>query len=1232
MLRKKWISLLVAISMVAAMFPSTVFADTVEATEPVEPQTSVTETAQDKKDPVEGGEQPEVVDNENTATGEGDKGAGQSGEDKSVAEGTEEATGETETTADETEEKAEEDGETASEEAGPGEETAVVPPLTTPEVTETPVADNGIATMAETDNVEMNGQQYATVMDAIAAVENNGTATINLLEDSYEDKSVKIDGNKTITINMNGHAIHVTRGAGSTGTETSGMQFINGSTVTIQNGTLTSDVELAGWFIKNYCDLTLNDVTINSEKFAAGGINHCGATLTLKDCMMGPGKDGAYAVQMGNYHTGDTIAIIDGGTYSGIANETGYWNSNGAGVRNAVKTTIRNATVEKVGTVSYDPFYDNSVMTVELGCTVNSVEGYAAQINKDGAVNYYASITAAYEAAKTGDTITLCQSDSNVELDSKLVLDKEGVTLDLNGNTVTASENFVDNSGSTPSDHPHLVEVTANNVTIKNGTLATTDKNEHTVHVYRANDVRLEDLTIDNSNSKQDYYGYPLVVNGAQVTLAGDMKFVPKNDFGMNIDGNGQTAALTFAEGAKVDFGGKSGIKADNDKSTDSITFENGVEIANYQELVTGEKKATLKIDGIENTNIDTSKLGYAASVNGTYYNTFAEAYWKIGENDTVTLYDDVTLDSMLTINKTGVTFDLNGHTISPSGAFKKKTDNNQNHLIDITADDVTFGNGTLEVGVNNNHTLNVWNAKGVKIHDVTLDNTQTYGGAPLIVGASDVTLEGNVKLITGENSWYGMNVDSRKVGNTNTGASLTLDSANVAVTGPKTAGIYVENSAGDGIALNFKGAPTITGEAEGFVPVQYAVDKNTGKQNANATLNFETNNDFDISDCGFGATVTVDNNIVGFNSFEDAFAYVNGNPGAANSTIKLYKDVQLDSTLVINTEGLTLDLNGHTISGLPGFSTTNGSRLVDVLADGVTIKNGTLQAGTGNKHTLNLYEAQNVTLNGLTIDGSEAGIAGAPLVLGGSTAKLEGTTTVMTNKDYSWHGINVDSKNKVGSELTVNGQLVFSGENQKNVGILVENQDGAAADAQKVIFGTGSSVQGNGVDGFKVIHIVKDNDNKPQGTVEGAEDAGLITDKDGDYIVKPAPAPQPQQPAGGSSHKHNYTWQHSDDEHWQYCADCGQAISNGPHTLQWKDDYQECTVCGYRVGSSTAAAPAAQASAPAAAAPAAPAAPAAAAIPQTGDASNPMLWVVLLAVSGSALGALVYTKKKREK
>ena len=991
MLRKKWISLLVAISMVAAMFPSTVFADTVEATEPVEPQTSVTETAQDKKDPVEGGEQPEVVDNENTATGEGDKGAGQSDEDETVTEETEEETKEPETPADETEEKAEDAEEPASEEAGPGEETAVVPPVTTPEVTETPVADNGIATMAETDNVEMNGQQYATVMDAIAAVENNGTATINLLEDSYEDKSVKIDGNKTITINMNGHAIHVTRGAGSTGTETSGMQFINGSTVTIQNGTLTSDVELAGWFIKNYCNLILDKVTINSEKFAAGGINHCGATLTLKDCMMGPGKDGAYAVQMGNYHTGDTIAIIDGGTYSGIANETGYWNSNGAGVRNAVKTTIRNATVEKVGTVSYDPFYDNSVMTVEPGCTVNSVEGYAAQINKDGAVNYYASITAAYEAAKTGDTITLCQSDSNVELDSKLVLDKEGVTLDLNGNTITAAAGFTSADG-----QPHLVEVTANNVTIKDGTLLGTQDTKHGLHVYGGN-VTLENVKIDATatGGVSGNYHAAVVVNGAgsdnnaSLALKGEVILKAANE-AINVDTNGGTvASLTVAENATVDLSGcASGIVVCDQK--DKVSFEENVNLnlPRSGSLLVNDGADGATISGIENiAGIDPAKVGVGAVVttNGEskVYSDFKGAYQAAGADSTIKLYEDVQLDSKLVINTKGLTLDLNGQTISASDNFKKK-----GHLVEITADGVSIVNGTIQGNEYVDHALHVWNADNVKLgNGLVLDNAATtVGGAPLVIGASNVTLEGNTTFVTGEKSWYGANVDSSMVG-----------------------------------------------------------DK------------------------------------------------------------------------------------------------------------------------------------------------------------------------------------------KEGSSLTVEGKIVFVGENVYNAGIWVEDSKGGDPVKVTVSFEEGSSAQGNGVDGFRVIYIKKDNDNKPQGTVEGAENAGLITDEEGNYIVKPAPAPQPQQPAGGSSHKHNYTWQHSDDEHWQYCADCGQAISNGPHTLQWKDGYQECTVCGYRVGSSTAAAPAAQASAPAAAAPAAPAAPAAAAIPQTGDASNPMLWVVLLAVSGSALGALVYTKKKRE-
>lgn len=238
---------------------------------------------------------------------------------------------------------------------------------------------------------------------------------------------------------MNGHTLHATRGAGSSGTETSGMQLINGCKVTINNGTLTSDVALSGWMIKNYCDLTMDNVTVDAGNFAEGGINHCGAVLTLNNCTMTNVKNGKYAVQCGNYHTDDTVTIIDGGTYSGVANETGYWNSDGGNVKNDIKTTIRNATVDKIGTVPYAPFYDQSVMTVESTAKVGSVEGYKARVETEGAVHYYSSLESAFAAAAGGQTITLLAEADDV---GKLVLsDGRTITVNLNNHDVAFKQN-----------------------------------------------------------------------------------------------------------------------------------------------------------------------------------------------------------------------------------------------------------------------------------------------------------------------------------------------------------------------------------------------------------------------------------------------------------------------------------------------------------------------------------------------------------------------------------------------------------------------------------------------------------------------------------------------------------------------------------------------------------------------------------------------------------------------
>ena len=885
----------------------------------------------------------------------------------------------------------------------------------------------------------------------------------------------------------------------------------------------------------------------------------------------------------------------------------------------------------------------------------------------------YATLADAVKAVSEGGTITLKQNLDDAPGVS--VPSGKNFTLDFGGNTYTLKNPGAGSTGTETNGFQLLRDST---ITFRNGTIRISEENgigagkpiKRVIQNYA--DLTLEDMQI----YAEHQYGnenYVLSFNNGNITFKGNTSIYTTEPDAIAFDvcywqsGGYDGTYVTFEDGYSGTIEGTIVYDStDKDKGTLTIngrgTFvgietseasSNGVSIAisggTFENSFPAEylaENSALKeqADGTFKVDADTP----VAKIGEDTYPTLKAAVEAAVSGSTITLLEDVYLGEMLTLDEANVKLDLDGHTISasvdfvdPTPAGSQGATSNDNHLIDVTADGVTITGGTLKAGTLNNHTLNIWNADGVTLENVTLDGSAAgMDGAPLIVGASNVTLKGNIELETGENSWYGMNVDSRKVSNTDTGASLTLDSANVTVTGPQTAGIYVENSAGDGVVLNFKGDPTITGEAEEFVPVRYAVD-DTGKQNANATLNFDTNSSFDISDCGFGATVTVDNNTVGFNSFEDAFAYANKLDEGKNPYITLYKDVELDEMLVIDRDGLTINLANKTIKASENFvkkENKNDNHLIDVRADNVSFVAGTLQAGKNNNHTLNLWNAHGVRLDGVTLDGSAAGIEGAPLVLGASDVTLAGWVRFVQGPN-SWYAVNLDSKGEpaVASTLEVVGgvtTVIFDKAGQNNEGIVIDN--GANADGMKVdLTGAKISVVNNEEPyTFKVIKYGKNSEDKPMTDEEKAKVTVVAPalsqwPDDNYYIVD---VDYNEEESSGSSHEHSYVWQGSPDEHWQYCTDCGQVVSNGAHTFQWKDGVQVCSICGYKVTeTATAAAPAAQASAPAAAAPAAPAAPAAAAIPQTGDESNPLLWVVLLAVSGSALGALVYTKKKRE-
>lgn len=1166
MLRKKWISLLVAISMVAAMFPSTVFADTVEATEPVEPQTSVTETAQEEKEPGEEVKQPEDVNNENTATGEADKGTNESEEDETVVEETKK---ETETPADETEEKTEDVEKTASEEADTDEETVVVPPVTTPEVTENPVAGNSAVDTQALTGGDKTDDGINTEEELRAAIA-SANDTITLSGDVAISSTLTID--RAVTLDLGTHKIYADTDFQRSGDNNQNhLVDITASGVKVTNGTLeaggNNNHTLNVWNAKS---VTLENLTLDNTNTYEGAPLIVGASdVTLQGTITTiTGKNSWYAINVDCRMVGGTAvpATLTAGAkvlFQGeAADKPGICVENTAGATPADAKVVfadgfsnTDEGAECSNVVSIHP--DNKIgATIDHWIGYDVVEGAVARIGWD----YYTDLAAACAAAKDDETVVLCISQQPVELDSKLVLDKEGVTLDLNGNTLTAAEGF-------GGDQPHLIDVTANNVTITNGTLQGTEESKHGVNVYGGS-VTLDDVTVDVSANS----GTPLVVNGApsaaSATLSGNVELIGEGWYAIDLDKNsGYPVALTVADGADIDMTALSGINVSSEDV--SLTFGKDTSVTGGT-LGTLSVKDGTKIEGLENVEgIDMSKTNTVAIVDGVVYTNQENAIDAVeaatGEC-TLTLYKDFTLTAPIQVPEgLNLTVEGNDHTIT----------------LPENAPYSAFNNNTGLEGLKAGTDLTVNNVKFVG------DVENTNSGHAVVIG-----FEGGVDV--------------------NMTNCIFENLYDAVYANP------VQNEKADPSSI------MISGEFD-KVKYSYSLDNVGGRIDKYSQISVSAINGSSVPAPQSWGVAAVNN--VGYATLEEALkaAATAGN----GAVVQLLQDVQLDSKLVIDTEGVTIDLARHTISASDKFNAKG--HLVEVTADGVSIVNGTIKGNASVDHALHIWDADDVTLGkNLVLDNSATTVGGAPLVIGASNVTLEGNTTFVTG-EKSWYGANVDSSivgdKKEGSSLTVEGNIVFQGPNMNNAGIWVE--DSKTGDPVKVTvsFGENSSAKGNGVEGFEIVHIVKTPDGTQQGTVTGGENAGLITDEDGNYVVKPAPVEETP------SHEHSYVWQGSPDEHWQYCTDCGQVVSNGAHTFQWKDGAQVCSVCGYKMTeTSTASAPASSAKT-AAAAPAAGTAAAAVAtgIPQTGDASNPMLWVVLLAVSGSALGGLMVYKKKKE-
>ena len=128
----------------------------------------------------------------------------------------------------------------------------------------------------------------------------------------------------------------------------------------------------------------------------------------------------------------------------------------------------------------------------------------------------------------------------------------------------------------------------------------------------------------------------------------------------------------------------------------------------------------------------------------------------------------------------------------------------------------------------------------------------------------------------------------------------------------------------------------------------------------------------------------------------------------------------------------------------------------------------------------------------------------------------------------------------------------------------------------------------------------------------------------------------------GGGEHTHNYSsdWKSDSINHWKECS-CGDKADVAAHSFKWVVDkeatatkkgskHEECKVCGYQrpaveipaTGSTPKPTDPTESN---------PNTGALDDVPQTGDNSNMILWIVLLLASGFGVaGAVVYSKRKR--
>lgn len=394
---------------------------------------------------------------------------------------------------------------------------------------------------------------------------------------------------------------------------------------------------------------------------------------------------------------------------------------------------------------------------------------------RTGEITDQDSLEAAIEAAAEGSEINLTGKSINLER-----------TLAVNKSVVITGGTLVGTSDGTY-DRGNLVTLGQGiNVTLNGVSITANTANKNALVAWGTN-LTVNGLTINHTNAAG---GAPIIINnGAIAVFKGDINLSlgDASWYAINLD----RAFANFVE-ASLNVTGvkdtKSVVCLDNTDGDQTRAV--GVNLTEVHTTTDGGNKKP--------------QIAYVADEN---LPEFVEQKTAAGADiERITLNSDVKLSAPLYLKEGMDVWGKNTYSFIGTPELGNK------NVVTVMADGVSLRNVTIKTDAANKSALHIYKSSAT-LTNVTLDNTNTVGGAGMVVNAGTATVYGNLNILLGEKSWGGINIDT-SYGN----AGVTFaDGSHVSVSSTKEDvqdAIYVdEDDKANGNTATVEGA-----EAAGLV------------------------------------------------------------------------------------------------------------------------------------------------------------------------------------------------------------------------------------------------------------------------------------------------------------------------------------------------------------------------------------------------------------------------------